>query len=390
MPPSILSVRGPERVRPNFLAEFVADLGPGWSAPQRAQISWRVELDGQVVDIREDVGPLLRIAVPAVAAGRIGRVFPFHAILGSGPSWEGVVDDEALEVAAAPLAPVTVETRREGRKWLARVDGDPEFVVGQEFRNGSRLGLFNSADPVGPFYRGTDWEGELGLWARMLEPTAVAEGEGNMVALNTWDSARFTFGFAQFAAHTPNENLVLLLRKLLELPRAAHYFPELSLVNSRIHHTTRGALESATSTAALQSFLNPDSAAIDPMDEVGAAARLMHWTRADPEARRVQVTSAVEKMRSYFIRRAADLNGKLDILCFLVWDIAHQGRARSYANQVRPALQAADPEAALLTIGEDRFPGRITTLRREINRLRTAGVLGRHRYDTASRELVRV
>lgn len=388
MPPIIVSVRGPERVLTESLSEFVADLGPGWSAPQQAQISWRLEVDGEVVELHEDIGPLLRITVPAEAAGRRGRVVPYHAMLGLGPAWEGAIDEVILAEAATDS--VTVQTRRVGRRWLASVDGEPEFMVGQEFSNGSRLGLFNSADPLGPFCRGTDWEGDFGLWARLLEPTAVAEGEGNMVALNTWDRARFTFGFAQFAAHTPNENFVILLRRLLALPLATRYFPELSLVNGRIHHATRGALESSASTAALQGFLNPDPTAVDPVEEVGSAARLMHWTRADPEARRVQVTAAVEKMRGYFVRRSADLNGKLDILCFLVWDIAHQGRARSYANQVRPALQASNPESSLLTIGDDRFPGRIATLRREINRLRSTGVLGRHRYDASSREFVPV
>lgn len=388
MPPMILSVRGPDRVLPNHLAEFEAVLGPGWTAPQRRQISWRLELDGQLVEIREDMGPVLRVAVPAVAAGRTGRIVPFHALLGSGPAWEGAVDVAAPEAAAAPLAPVTVQTRQDGKKWLARVDADPEFVVGQQFKNGSRLGLFNSADPIGPFYRGADWQADLGIWARLLEPSAMAEGEGNMVALNTWDSARFTFGFIQFAAHTPNENLVVLLRRLLALPLAAHYFPELSLVNGRIHHATRGALESATSTAALQSYLNPNPAAIDGGSEVSCAARLMHWTRADAAARRIQVSTGVDKMRAYLARKAADVDGRSDVLCFLVWDIAHQGRAQSYANQVRPALQAADPEAALLAIGADRFSGRIATLRREIGRLRAAGVLDRHRYDRASQDLV--
>lgn len=390
MPMTILSVQGPDRVLPNHLAEFEAVLGPGWTAPQRRQISWRLELDGQLVEIREDVGPLLRVAVPAVAAGRTGRIVPFHALLGNGPTWEGGIDDAAPETTAAPLAPVTVQTRQDGKKWLARVDADPEFVIGQQFKNGSRLGLFNSADPIGPFYRGADWQVELGLWARLLEPSAAAEGEGNMVALNTWDRARFTFGFIQFAAHTPNDNLVILLRRLLSLPFAAHYFPELSLVNGRIHHATRGALESATSTAALQSYLNPNPGAIDGDSEGSCAARLMHWTRADAAARRIQVSTGVDKMRGYLARRAADVDGRSDVICFLVWDIAHQGRARSYANQVRPALQAADPEAALLAIGADRFPGRIATLRREIGRLRAAGVLDRHKYDKASQNLVSI
>lgn len=398
MPPVILTIHGPEKIRCEQFAEFEAELGPGWNAPQREQISWLLELDGHVLAIREDAGPVLRISVPALAAGRTFRVVPFHAMVGMGPALEGFVEDMVAETAAALIleaaevstAPVTVQTRRDGKKWLARVDSDPEFVVGQEFKNGSRLGLFNSADTLGPFYRGTDWEADFGLWARLLEPTAVAEGEGNMAALNTWDSARFTFGFVQFAAHTPNENFVLLLRKLLALPLAGRYFPDLSLVNGRVHHKTRGALETSSSTAALQSFLNPKPDMIDPSEEVGSAARLMHWTRADSEARRAQVACAVEKMQGYLIRKSADLDGRLDVLCFLVWDIAHQGRAQSYANQVRPALQASNPEAALLSIGEDKFPGRIKALRREIQRLRDAGILGKHKYDKAAKDFVTV
>jgi hypothetical protein len=317
-------------------------------------------------------------------------VVPYHAILGAGPAWEGVVSATSEEAATAPVTPVTVQTRRDGKKWWARVDADPEFVVGQEFKLGSRLGLFNSADPVGPFYRGTDWENDFGLRARLLEPTAKAESEGNFVALNTWDAARFTFGFVQFAAHTPNENFVVVLRRLLALPLAAQYFPDLSLIGGHIHHATLGPLESTGSTAALQRFFNPDPAVIDAGSEVAHAARLMHWTRADPGARGAQVAYAVDKMREYLVRKAADVHGFRDTVCLLVWDIAHQGRAQSYAQQVKPALQALDPEAALLAIGADKFPGRIATLRGEIARLRGAGVLDRHKYDRATQSFIPV
>jgi hypothetical protein len=396
MPPTILSVRGPEKIFPNHVAVVEAVLSDGWTAPQKAQISWRLELEGKVVGIREDVGPVLQMAIPAVAAGRRGRVVPFHAQLGNGPALEGQVEPaetveaaETTEAAPAPTQPVAVQVRKDAKKWFAKVDGGAEFVVGQEFKFGSRLGLFNSADPIGPFYKGTEWEGDFGLWARMLEPTAAAEGEGSLVALNTWDGARFTFGFVQFAAHTPNENFVLLLRKLLALPLAARYFPDLSLAGGRIRHATKGALETSASTAALQDYFNPTSAAID-QDEVGRAGRLIHWTRADPAARRVQVETAVEKMKAYLLRRAADIEGLLDVPCFLCFDIALQGRAQSYAKQVVPALKSQNPENALLEIGADKYPGRIKALQREIKRLRDAGVLGRNRYAKASQGFVKL
>lgn len=391
MTPTILAVRGPSEVLPNHTAEFVAILGEGWTGPQREQISWRLELEGQVVGIREDVGPRLQIAVPAVAAGRRGRVVPYHALFGSGPAWEGAVTGLAGTAVAAPAAPVTVATRQDGRKWWARVGTDPgsdaEFVVGQEFRNGSRLGLFNTADPIGPFFRVAEWEGEFGFWPRLLEPTVAAEGEGHMAALNTWDTARFTFGFVQFAAHTPDANFVVLLRRLLALPAAASYFPGLRLADGRVTAGDR-ALEGATSTADLQAYFNPNPGAIDAATEVAHAARLIHWTRADPGARRAQVAVALEQMRAYLKRKAADLDGHLDVHCLLTWDVAHQGRARSYANEVRPALAATDPEKALLAIGATNYPGRIAALKREIGRLRDAGVLGRRRYDRGTGEFV--
>ncbi len=389
MQPVFQQVRGPAEVLPNHTAEVEAVLGPGWSTTQAAQISWRIELGGRVVGIREDVGPVLRLAVPEIAAGQRGRVVPFHAAAGDGPSWEATVASLDAVAATPPAVPIVVGVRQDGKKWWARVNEDPEFVVGQEFRLGSRRGLFNSADPIGPFYRGADWEAELGPWARLLEPTVQAEGAGNLVALNTWDSARFTFGCVQFAAHTPDDNFILLLRALLALPRAGLYFPELSLAGGRVHHRDRGLLETAQSTAALRDYLNPEGARID-LAEVEAAARLMHWTRADPAAVRAQVELAARKLRRYAARKAADLDGQLDSVCLLTWDIAHHGRAgkNGYAKKVQPALAAADPEAALLTIGADAWSGRIATLRREIDRLKGAGVLGVRRYDRASGDLV--
>ena len=48
----------------------------------------------------------------------------------------------------------------------------------------------------------------FGFWADFIEPTAMGEGQ-SYITLNTYDPARFTFGFAQLAAHVPDGDFVL-------------------------------------------------------------------------------------------------------------------------------------------------------------------------------------
>jgi hypothetical protein len=378
---NIERVDGPDKIFPNHTATFEAVLAGRWSQQRARALSWCCEVDGRVLAIYESAGPRVTMGIPEVAAGRSIVVRPYSVEMPLGESaFTAKVAPLSAPSATTPTAPVAVTIRQDKKKWWAQVDSDPEFLVGEETKYGSRRGLFNTADPIGPFYVGPDWEAPYGFWARLLEPTAKAEGE-RFNTLNTYDSAAFTFGFIQFAAHTPNDNFVLLFRALLSLPAAAFYFPDLSLKNGRIAKGGK-LLETASTTDPLMAYLNPDGKVVEPA-EAECSARLIHWVRSDADARNTQVSVAVEKMKKQFKSRGKDLHGHSDVVCLLVWDILHQGRAKAggYQTKIVPALKSADPEGELLQIGEPEFPGRVKTLISEIARLRKAGVLGKKTYD---------
>jgi hypothetical protein len=77
----------------------------------------------------------------------------------------------------------------------------------------------------GPRYDASDYRDSFDHWAVLLELIASNESKLYFNVINAYDSAAFTFGFFQLAAHTQNDNLVLLFRRLLQLPEAGDYFP---------------------------------------------------------------------------------------------------------------------------------------------------------------------
>jgi hypothetical protein len=145
--------------------------------------------------------------------------------------------DEALMALEGPPAeqPVAkaakVSMNSEGSNWFAKIDLGSRFFVGRRVRYLGRFGLTNIYRRSGPVYRPQDYESEFDHWAWVLYPTTLAESEGYFNCINTYDRARFTFGFYQMAAHTPNSNFVVLLRHLLQLESASYYFPDLSVEN---------------------------------------------------------------------------------------------------------------------------------------------------------------
>lgn len=111
--------------------------------------------------------------------------------------------------------------------------------------------------------------------------------------LNTYDTAGFTFGFFQMAAHVGRDNLLAVLRAMLELPNCARYFPELQLRNGRLHKVERPAgttnLEATDAKgrfANLIAYLNPGAEM--EMQEATQAARFIHWALNNPAFRDVQ------------------------------------------------------------------------------------------------------
>ena len=68
---------------------------------------------------------------------------------------------------------------------------------------GTNHGLYNTSTPNGVAYNAADYVGEYGFWAYFIAPTAKGESNNSFVCLNTYDRAKFTFSFMQYAAIAP-------------------------------------------------------------------------------------------------------------------------------------------------------------------------------------------
>lgn len=276
----------------------------------------------------------------------------------------------------------------QGNRYFGRIDGQ-RFAIGRRVSYEGRKGLMNVSGTAAQRYDRSQYRATHGFWADFIHPTATAEG-ALFHTLNTYDRARFTFAFLQFAAHVPNGDFVTYFRALLQLPLAPEYFPDLTVQGGRICRIGDDApvpLESDTSTDGLLDYLNPGSQEVEDT-EVIQAARFVHWVQNDPLHRQVQVDVGLAHIRAKMRRLAQryNLDGAEDRICLLVADISHQGRAK--APVIVTALASADPFAALLRIGEDSYGERIATLRREIKTLVAEGTLGLRRYDLASGDFV--
>jgi len=203
--------------------------------------------------------------------------------------------------------------------------------------------------------------------------------------LNTYDSAAFTFGFGQFAAHVPNGDFVKYFRALLGLPQAADYFPNLALVGDRICRTDGAPgprpLESDESTSLLMKYLNPDLDEVQDA-EVIAAARLIHWTSTTVAAREAQVEEMTMTFRSIMARadKRVGIDGRGADLCCVIADILHQGRGGKMTwPLIDDALKSAKPFDGLLAIGAPQWEERKKRLRAEIKARPAFSTLRWHR-----------
>lgn len=288
------------------------------------------------------------------------------------------------------------------RSWDAQPNGRSadSFYVGYETGKGKYIGLMMPIKRYyGPQYRASDYVDQYDHWAQLLELTGYCESKNFFNVINTYDSAKFTFGFYQLAAHTANDNLILLFRRLLKLPEAAEYFPELTLINARIHRVNEDGgktdLEVEMKTGPRgrsqpQLFMNFLNAKLNAHDiqEVLQSARLIHWSNTHASNRDAQVGVSIDilqrKMSKLYAKRY-DLDGCDDTICALIADIHHQGRAS--VSKVKAALKKSDPINALIDINP-RHPGRILDLRRKFNEMVTSDTLGKHTYDAALNEFV--
>jgi hypothetical protein len=284
-------------------------------------------------------------------------------------------------------------------RWTATPDdGSAPYLVGQtvSFKDGdgNHRGLYQTRvlnEIPALFYDRKQSEAELGLWAHFIWPTVVAESSGgHHLLVNTYDRARFTFGFYQLAAHTPNDNLILLFRELLLLPKAQSYFPDLTLKNGKVHRIENGSaksLEVVTNVhrpngkfedqiVGFMTYLNPDTTSAGS-SEAANAARLMHWLMNDSEAVAASVRVATQIMRRKVRHQAAayKLTGKDPRLAIWVSDISHQGRGS--ASSIKAALaepMLAAQLAALSVIGTANYRPRIASVKASIKTLTNEGI----------------
>ena len=185
------------------------------------------------------------------------------------------------------------------------------------------------------------------------------------------DAAWFTFGFGQFAAHVANGDFVNYFRAMLELPQAGDYFPHLGVIDGHVAKTdgpTPVPLEDDKSTAPLMAYLNPDLSEVQDA-EVVAAAKLIHWTSAIPEARETQVKQMVATYKRFMLRadKRIGIDGRMANQCCVVADILHQGRAGKMTwPLIEAAINSSDPFEALIDIGNPRWETRTKGLKAAI------------------------
>jgi hypothetical protein len=298
--------------------------------------------------------------------------------------------DEIIRVAitqvgtnAARSVAVTVDGNKH---WTARVDGGAPFYVGTSVRWSGFEGIYQPGDKFGAIPGGTydpaAWVqklGGLGPWGWFLLPTIIGESGGYFGRINTYDGAGLTFGIIQFASHTPKDNLILLFRKLLALPDAAEWFPDLTLKSDKVHKVVGGVPESLEvdedgRIKKFMEYLNPDSKTVGE-PEVRNAARLIGWQAEDDSIKSAQIALAIERLRFKVDR----LRTKYEVplanhpiyRCIWVADILHHGRGIYKA--LRDAFASPDPDAALAAFGanDDKWKDRVAVVKEEIRKLRT-------------------
>ncbi len=276
----------------------------------------------------------------------------------------------------------------QGNKYFGKIDGT-RFFIGSRVSFDGGKGLMNLVGTPAQKYNRADFRPIHGFWADFIHPTAMAEG-ALYHTLNTYDRARFTFTFLQFAAHVANGDFVVYLRSLLKLPLASEYFPDLMLLDNRVCRLTdHGAvpLESDATTAPLMDYLNPSLKQIEDT-EIIQAAKFIHWAQNDPAHRQTQIDLGVAhfKAKMFGYAQQYGLDGVEDTICLLVTDIRHQGRAKTPA--IVSALHSSKPLESLLALGEPKYHERVVVLRQEIKRLVAEGTFGTHKYSTSKKDFV--
>ncbi|HZV69383.1 MAG TPA: hypothetical protein VFG10_07565 [Saprospiraceae bacterium] len=257
---------------------------------------------------------------------------------------------------------------------------ETRFMIGYRTKYLDNYGLYNIETRTGLIYKPDDFRAAYGFWADFIYPTAYVESKGSFFCFNTYDRAKFTFGFMQYAAHVPNGDFVKFLRALLQQPLAANYFPRLELIQGRIHYRSSTQmltqLETDASTQPLMDYLNPSLLEIDTQETI-CTARMVHWAQHDSEHRSTQVRLGIEHFQENLPRyhQRLGLDQAPAKVCSVVCDILHQGRANF--DRIAAALDTDGSwERAytnLSAIGQVHYTERINSLKRKITEAVTSG-----------------
>lgn len=278
--------------------------------------------------------------------------------------------------------------------YYAKLNGStqPKFTIGSRTVYDGNFGLFNTAVSPGLVYNPAEYVTDYGFWAYFIYPTAIAESKGSFLCLNTYDRAKFTFSFMQYAAHVPNGDFVKFFRKLLALPNASDYFPKLILKDSRIFYqgNSINQLESDASTQALMDYFNPSLQEIENQELV-CSARMVHWASNDAAHRKIQVETAIQHFKNNMIEyhKRFGLHGTPAKICQMICDIRHQGRGMNdrIANALNTNGNFERAYANLCSIGAANYQQRISTVRNTTNILLASGIFNK-KYDSATNSFV--
>lgn len=277
------------------------------------------------------------------------------------PSSEIEADDEPLP---APLAADSDTTAVTPVRYKVTPEGEPQepgikysvtdldtgvtSYAGKVLQYKSRRGLSRVSNDL--LYDRFAAEQQIGAWAHFMWPSVIAESNGRYISINAWDRAHFTWGFYQLAAHTPRDNLILLMRELVKLPSARRFFPDLTLVDGKVAQVT------STGTVSLEreqevvvgdgteiqivdfiAYLNPSSFKMDER-EVVTAAKFATWAVEDSAMRQATVRISVAIMKRKIKARAATfgLIGRRPELAIWISDMFHHGRGST--DQAKAAL----------------------------------------------------
>jgi peptidoglycan hydrolase-like protein with peptidoglycan-binding domain len=369
--------------------------------------------EASVIALQSDRSLIVDGEVGGQTAGELALGWPIQPSQEAIAAFHQAGAEPAVKPAGPPPVvnppseqPITFTFRKVGSQVFAkdRAGGDDIFIgrqVPYKYGSISYRGLAHTKSSdlaliktYGVYNRLRE-ESQHGLWAHVIWPTITGESDGYYARINTYDAGFLTFGCYQLAAHTPGDNLILLFRELLRLPEAKAYFPDLVLVDDRIHQKVDGhlrPLELAVEhpvgnhklhTTGLALYLNSDPQDVDEQEE-SAAARLLHWCRASSAMRNAQVRVAVRIARRKLSYAAAkiDLSGRPLDQCIWVNDILHQGRGgKQTFAKIKSALSQANPVDALKQIGGASFASRIAKVDQCVQQLVREGTIAHKVYE---------